>query len=190
MNALDISQWTKAGEYYDSRIQGPIDQIEQISTAIGALADYHGNRASDTDSRALASGVQMEGIIGIGDPGDYFNISAKPGMLTAKVMVTSPAQLGNDWMFDRANLKVEIKLLDSKGSILMTKQGLSMELCDIPKPRYCSMCAGLSYQIPSSGFYYLAVIGVGQGNALAPYPTGFTAYGSKGTYSILATYVT
>ncbi|PZF78473.1 PKD domain-containing protein [Aestuariivirga litoralis] len=126
-------------------------------------------RADDYGSSIYAAapfpgpGGTQDGIIERASDVDVFSISAAAGTFTAAL---SPAGRS-------ANADLVLTLMNSAGAVLATSNPQN------------ALNAAITYQIPATGTYYIAVRGTGQGDPLA---TGYTAYGSVGNFRLTAAY--
>ena len=139
------------------------DDLAKMTTPqfIPYIADDFGNGFGDAAS--LSSGtIFEEGLIERADDVDMFRIKAGAGAFAIDINVDSQSP----------NLNVEATLYNGQGQIIALSNppdslGASLNLFGLPE-----------------GTYYLQVAGVGAGN---PLNTGYSDYGSIGTYSISAT---
>jgi hypothetical protein len=100
--------------------------------------------------------------------GDWFSFISLEGTATLSVAVVSP------WgSFQRANLDVQLAILNSAGAIVTMLNPPSLNLP--------ATVVGL----PAMDRYYVAVQGVGSGD---PATTGYSSYGSKGQYELTVVY--
>lgn len=157
-----LVQWSK-GEYTAANnVQD--DYAVMASYGLPIRADDHGSTpgtataltAQDSGGvRSLAGGGVVE------RPGDtdLFSFSAGAGAssFSAAVATRSP------------NLDLRLELRDAAGSVLASANPTE------------ELVASLSYTLPASGTYHLAVTGVGKGD---PKGTGYSSYGSTGFYAV------
>ncbi|WP_374330512.1 PKD domain-containing protein [Aestuariivirga sp.] len=123
-------------------------------------ADDYGNTIY---TASAFGGGSLDGVIEQASDVDVFSIAASAGTLTATV---SPADRSPD-----ADLM--LTLMDGSGSILASANPQNQ------------LSASVTFPIPATGTYYLAVRGTGQGD---PASTGYSAYGSVGNFRLTASY--
>ena len=109
------------------------------------------------------TGSSVDGVIEQASDVDVFSIAAGAGTLTASV---SPASRSPD-------ADLELTLMDGSGSILATGNPLNQ------------LDASVTFTLPATGTYYLAVRGTGQDD---PASTGYSSYGSVGNFRLTADY--
>ena len=161
----NLVQWSK-GEY--SRPNNTEDDyLVMQKNGVVFAADDHGNSISTatvlppTVSNGLnsftAAGV-IQGPLDI----DFFKFDAAAGTVTINVTpaLTSP------------NLDTLISLKNASGVELAVSNPIE------------ALTSNITVTLPSTGSYYLSVKGTGKGS---PLTTGYSAYGSIGTYSVSIT---
>lgn len=125
-------------------------------------ADDYGNSIY-TATAFPGTGSSVDGVIEQASDVDVFSIAAGAGTLTASV---SPASRSPD-------ADLELTLMDGSGSILATGNPLNQ------------LDASVTFTLPATGTYYLAVRGTGQDD---PASTGYSSYGSVGNFRLTADY--
>jgi hypothetical protein len=172
-----VTQWSK-GEYTNASRPAE-DDVAIIALSAPYIPDDYG------DTTASASWIQSNqiyrGLISSAADVDMFRFPANPGALTITV------QLVPDWVKEfavqapvcRTNLDVLLQVLDSKGVVLATNDSLRTGY------DYCTnLPTNISFAIQSWGTYYIAIRGTGFLQA----DTGYTSYGSIGSYSMTASF--
>jgi PKD repeat protein len=167
-----VSHWSK-GEYTGARNgagTGPVapfqDEVAIIASRVPLLSDDHGNNAATaTDLGAgpltVSGANKVGGIIGSQSDIDYFKFQAGPGAITLNGLVSAASP----------NLKLQLSLFNSAGTLLITNVGGSTGT---------GMGAVLTTTVATNDTYYLKVEGVGQGLPT----TSWNDYGSLGRYAI------
>lgn len=125
-------------------------------------ADDFGNSIY-TASAFPGAGSSVDGVIEQASDVDVFSIAAGAGTLTASV---APASRSPD-------ADLVLTLMDGSGSILATGNPVNQ------------LGASVTFTVPATGTYYLAVRGTGQGD---PAGTGYSSYGSVGNFRLTASY--
>lgn len=156
-----VNQWAK-GEYQDaSSKQDNLAAIANTTSGIPLLADDHGNSSG---AATVTSGlsVSVGGIISGPTDVDVIKVHAGRGNLTItpKVAMVAP------------NLRLQIKVLNSAGTVLGTYVGSGTSGNMAPAP--------ITLNLAAEGFYYIQLDGIGNGTGLTE---GYTDYGSIGYYS-------
>jgi PKD repeat protein len=168
-----VNQWAK-GEYQGAnRTQDNLVAIANTFSGIPLLADDHGNTR---DAATFAPGLSTTagGIISSPTDVDVFRINAGRGnlLITPKVSLFAP------------NLRLQIRVLDSEGTVLGTYLGTGTVGNMAPKP--------IKVTIPTEGMHFIELDGVGNGTGGTPDGTGLTEgysdYGSIGYYSFTASW--
>ena len=161
-----VNQWAK-GEYQGAnRTQDNLVAIANTSSGIPLLPDDHG----DTNAAAtIAPGlsVTVGGVIGTSTDVDMIRINAGRGnlVITPKVSLFAP------------NLRLQIRVLDDKGTVLGTYVGDGTVGNMAPAP--------ITVVIPTEGLHYIELDGIGNGTGVTE---GYTGYGSIGYYSLAASW--
>jgi chitodextrinase len=161
----NLVQWSK-GDYADAN-EKQDDYLVMQQNSLFFDADEAGNTIATaapltpTTLNGLANFQTRATLQGPADT-DVFEISAGLGVLTVigKPQKTSP------------NTDLVITLMDSIGQVLAQNN---------PPNR---LSASLSFTVQTAGKYYVSVRGTGRGD---PFTTGYTDYGSVGTYTLVAT---
>jgi len=170
-----VVQWSK-GEYYDANnteddlaIIASTSKISNVlginvNNGFGYKPDDNGN-TRETAKFLPVNQSLFPKLIERNTDIDYFRIDIAAGkysvVINADIISASP------------NLDVEIQLEDSSGKALVTANPPD------------SLSAKISTTL-SQGTYYLRVRGVNAGNPLVSPPTGYTNYGSIGSYALSA----
>jgi len=159
----DIVQWSK-GEYTDAN--NTQDDLAVIATFIPVAADEFGDTTATATPVAGVS-AEVGGIIATTADVDILKINAGRGdlVITPKVALSSP------------NLRLQIKVLNSTGTVLDTYVGDGTDGNMAPAP--------ITLSLPAEGYYYIQLEGVANGTGVAD---GYSDYGSLGYYSFDATW--
>jgi hypothetical protein len=172
-----VTQWSK-GEYHDA--SNKEDDMAVISRMIPLLPDDVGNVPGA--AAPLANKVVTRGtILGANDV-DVFRITAAPGGLFVRV------QLVPEWAKElpgwakvpvcRTNLDVRIQLANST-RLLGFRNPFPVDATTCP-----GMAASMTYTITEPGAYFIYIRGTSLRNPM----TGYSSYGSVGSYAVTATY--
>lgn len=161
-----VNQWAK-GEYKDATSQQDnLAAITNPGSGIPLLPDDHGNT---TETATLAPGVSANvgGVIGSTNDVDVFRINTGRGnlVITPKVSLVAP------------NLRLQIKVLNSTGTVLGTYEGSGTAGNMAPRP--------ITVALTTEGSYFIQLDGIGNGDGVT---SGYTEYGSIGYYSFTATW--
>ena len=161
-----VNQWAK-GEYKDaSSTQDNLVAIANPASGVPLLADDHGDTpAAATFAPGLS--VTAGGIISTSTDVDMIRINAGRGnlVITPKVSLVAP------------NLRLQIRVLDSAGTVLGTYVGDGTAGKMAP--------AQITVAIPNEGMHYIELDGIGNGAGVTE---GYTGYGSIGYYSLTASW--
>lgn len=164
----NLSQWTK-GEYFNATNAGQ-DDCWYMQTRLGYRADDHGNDVT-TPTPLTLNGMQFSAQGMISEPldTDAFVISSGGGTLSITVQpeVSVAGSLG-------ANLDAQLVVYDQSGAVIASSN----------PPTQVS--ASISITVPA-GLYYAYITPVGAGSPMANPPSGYSVYGSRGTYVISGT---
>lgn len=128
----------------------------------GLRADDHGQTASSATVLETGS-TDLTGLIGSRDDRDTFAFSTSGGVVD---FVAGPAAIG-------PNLDISLTLRDGAGTVVATSNPAA------------TLDASLSTPLPA-GDYTIEIDGVGAGNPSSATPSGYSDYGSIGTYSFSA----
>jgi hypothetical protein len=161
-----VNQWAK-GEYQNaSSTQDNLAAIANASSGVPLLADDHGNTPAAATATSGTS-VSVGGIISGPADVDVIKVHAGRGDLTItpKVALVAP------------NLRLQIKVLDSAGTVLGTYEGAGTSGNMAPAP--------ITLNLPAEGYYFIQLDGIGNGTGVTE---GYTDYGSIGYYSFDATW--
>lgn len=160
----NVSQWSK-GDYFDANNRQ--DDLQIIATRLGYVPDD----AGDTAESAVPFNVDGATLSAVGridrtNDADRFTFTAGTGPVsfTATPFRSATGSHGT-------NLDVRLELYDAQHTLIA--------LADPP----ATAAANLTANVPA-GPYTLRVSGVGSGDPLSSVPTGFTSYGSLGTYRL------
>ncbi|MDX1679483.1 MAG: InlB B-repeat-containing protein [Akkermansiaceae bacterium] len=165
-----VSQWSKNTEYYDgNRTQ---DDFSVISSRIPYRADAHGNDAAGATVLSDAT-VNLSSVIERSGDFDFFVFNTDTGSISFNA--TTYKCESSTW---GSNLDILLELYDSNLNLL-TSVGSNDGDVD----------AALNYSITTAGEYYLAVKPAGCGNPLNSSPSGYTSYGSVGSYTLAGNFV-
>jgi hypothetical protein len=160
-----LTQWSK-GEYANAnQTQDDLAIITNTTENFGYRADEAGNSiAAATNPTIVGASVSFAGIIAQTSDVDVLRFTSGAGNVTFNVdnYVLSP------------NLDIKIELRNGSNAILATHDPLD------------SLDATLTYNLPTSGTYYLFIEGVGVGNVST---TGYSDYASLGQYTVSGTIV-
>jgi len=164
-----LVQWSK-GEYPGAN--NPEDDfavvantISQMTAVNGYLVDDVPNLVAAAKPLAFTSPIHQAGVITSSQDVDVFSFKTKGGPFSITVTPDSP----------EPNLDPSLELLDSSGAVIFQASQSTTTLA-----------ASLVGSLPVAGTYYLAV--KGRGRPASPTITGYTSYGSAGSYTISGTY--
>ncbi len=156
----NVTQWSR-GEYYAAN--NTQDDLAIISSFGCALrADDHGDNTGAATQVGSGTDVTASGVIASADDLDAVSFVAGAGPLTLTV---SPAALGPD-------LDILAKLYGPQGELVAESNPAG------------ALGANVSATV-SEGRYVLVISGTGVGTPLAATPTGYTNYGSLGSWTLL-----
>ena len=164
-----VNQWSK-GEYANAN--NTVDEISAISVYLNFIADDV--QDSFINATLLQNGISFDGIINNRTDVDMYKLNLNNGSLNITTAVTSLLP----------TLKVGMTLYNSSFSIIATNN------INIASNSSGNMDASISYNVTSSGLYYLKIAGVGgdgldnSGNPV----TSFNDYGSIGRYKVTGTW--
>ena len=158
-----VNQWSK-GEYKDANnsTQDDLVAIANTFSGIPLLADDHGDTVAAATATSGTS-VSVGGIISGPADVDVIKVHAGRGDLTITPKVARVAP----------NLRLQIKVLDSAGTVLGTYEGAGTSGNMAPAP--------ITLNLPTEGYYYIQMDGIGNGTGVTE---GYTDYGSVGYYSL------
>lgn len=158
-----ITQWSR-GEYNNAN--NTQDDLAVMLTR-GAVyrPDDHGNSTgAATPLTSEISALAVGGVIGRSNDIDFFRVDAAGGQLA---VTASPSPRG-------ANLRIEVKLYNSAGTLLQTATAADTSAGTQPVTLTRSVGAGA---------HFISIDGIGNGNAA----TGYTDYASLGQYDLSVT---
>lgn len=162
----NFTQWSK-GDYY--RANNTEDDLAIISAKTGFAADDAAATLGNANSLVVSDG---------GFLGDGFFIGANADVDLHRIVIDQASVTINAESFKvpasasfGSNLGIQLELLSSAGNLVAAaaSQGQST--------------ATISTSV-ATGTYYIRVAGTSNGSPLASTPTGFTSYGSMGSYKI------
>jgi len=160
-----LTQWSR-GDYYNANRPWQ-DDLATIAGKTGYRPDTHGNNAILATEMPLAgSGFSEQGIILAPDDLDVFAIPSGGGELSISVEPYR-ADAGT-W---GGNLDAELILYDESGSVVASSN----------PPTAAS--ASVSVTVPA-GNYFAYVSPVGAGSPMSTSPSGYSAHGSRGGYTV------
>lgn len=162
----NVSQWSK-GEYYRATLTNQ-DDLAIIAGKAPYRADDHGNTNTSATLLTPTNGtITTSGLISLNTDVDVFSFSAGAGSisLTAFPYRCASGTYGG-------NLDIHARLYNSTGALVTASNPTN------------STRAFINYTAPAPGTYYLHIGNTGVGNPTNATPTGYTAYGSLGQYSI------
>ncbi|MFN8508306.1 MAG: pre-peptidase C-terminal domain-containing protein [Dehalococcoidia bacterium] len=164
-----ISQWSR-GEYtYANNTEDDLAVIQ--ANGLSYRADDHGDSTGTATALGGSGSLSASGVISTAADVDYFSFTAAAGALS---VTATPASVA-------PNLDILFELRNSAGTVLTsTNPAAAMTNNDTAT----GLGATISYSLPSTGTYYLAVSGVGSGDAASG---GYSDYASLGQYSLSGT---
>ena len=159
-----VSQWSQ-GEYFDAN--NPQDQVGIIAGKLSFRTDY-GSNTITTAIPLSTNGIMLSGagVIVRNNDVDYYSFSNSYPQIQLSVSPVRPAEMPwND------PLDLAVDLLDSNGTVISHFDSPLRTDVDatIPLPQ---------------GNYYMRVFGSGAGSPMSNSPTGYTTYGSLGSYNV------
>ena len=171
-----VSQWSR-GEYYgflNPQGQTPLDDFALMASKTGYVPDEVGNDTASavplvTDG---STSVSVTGMVGPNGDVDMFSMDVTSGVVNLTVYPYPMDAAGND-PYHGANLDILVSLYNAAGELIGSYN---------PADKLWAALTGVS--LPAPGRYYLSVQGTGVGTPLANPPSGYTAYGSVGRYTI------
>ncbi len=172
-----VTQWSKGDYSGATNIEDDLSIIITFN-GFGFRPDDHADNSTDATSltvtdagngRLAASG---SGVIG-GPSGDLddFTFVSGPGQINFTLRSDPPST--GYYAVHRPNLNVDARLYAANGTLLASAIGVQT----VP----------LSATVPG-GRYFLAVSGTGAGYPFTPPPSGYSRYGSLGSYDIAGTF--
>ena len=165
-----IAQWSK-GEYLNANnLQDDLATI--VANGAPLMADDAPNLGSGSAAAGPATGGNVAGVVTTDADSDVFEISASAGSATFTV---TPAP-------NSPNLDAGLTLLDASFTALASSDPPS---ASTSQDTASGLGASITFVLPTSGKYYLAVDGRG---VLNPLNTGYSGYGSLGAYTLGGTF--
>jgi Metallo-peptidase family M12B Reprolysin-like len=156
----ELTQWSRNTYPNADNPQDDLAIISSAANGFGYRADDYGNTTSTAkllDTALQANLNTTFGVIGRNTDSDYFRFVADPG----------PATINVTALFVGPDLDVRADLYNASGALIATYNPLN------------AIDVSIATFLPYSGTYYLRVSG-----ASLPGPTGYTNYGSLGSYTI------
>ncbi len=165
----NLSQWSK-GEYY--RANNSEDDLAMISGKLGYIADDYGDSSGSATAVTIGTGstFSITGRVERTDDSDVFSVAISSNVLLQVFIHT----LRLDANTRGSNLDALLELRDSS-DLLISSNNYELEVS-----------AGIEAEL-APGTYYLYVKPVGTGSPLSNPPTGYTSYGSLGSYVLEGT---
>ena len=165
----NVFQWSK-GEYFNAN--NPQDDLAIIAARLNTRSDDHaGTDASATPLTTNGPTVQQRGSIETTGDGDTFTFSTAGGPASLRI-TPNP----NELTTNKVALDVVAELRDAAGALVVRS-----DPADVTS-------ATIDATLPA-GTFFLRVSGTGVGTPLANPPSGYTSYGSVGSYVITGTLV-
>lgn len=160
-----VTHWSQGEYQYADNDEDDIAIIASASNGFGFRDDDHGNTPSMATSLQIDSNDVLaednQGVISTEDDVDYFGFSmSESGTIDLDIQPWDTIP----------NLDIRCRLYDSLGNVITSvdPNGLPAAITDTL----------------STGTYYLAIDGVGEGD---PFTDGYSDYGSQGFYAISGT---
>ncbi len=160
-----VSQWSK-GEYKTANNKQD-DFVVMQSNGAPLVADDYADKPAGAEFLGAAFPVEAEGIISFAKDVDYFKFNAGVGPLTITV---APAP-------ESPNLDIAAQLTTVKNKSIAKVNPVSTQVSPSVS---AGMDAVITTTIATQGTFVLKVEGTGNGNG----STGYTDYGSVGTYTV------
>lgn len=162
-----VSQWSK-GEYYDANNME--DDLAIMAGHLSYRPDDNGNGpATATTLTPTGNAISATGVIEQNTDVDYFRLTLGGGAVSITATPFRSTQYTNG-----GNLDIRLRLLDANNAVVGTANPT-----DETRAVLTASVAG--------GIYYLEVAPVGTGTPLNNPPSGYTAYGSLGQYTVTGT---
>jgi autotransporter-associated beta strand protein len=159
-----ISQWSK-GEYTNANNTQDDLAVMRNNGAVYRPDDHGGTTGTASKLSSESSTALIDGVIERNTDLDFFRIEAAGGSLSVNA---TPAPRG-------ANLKLEVKLYNSGGTLLQTATAADTSAGTQPVTLNRTVSAGV---------FFISVDGIGSGD---PLTTGYTDYASLGQYNVTVT---
>lgn len=162
-----VSQWSK-GEYYGAN--NTEDDLAIMAGHLTYRIDDCGNTpATATPLTPTGNAISATGLIEQNTDVDCFRLTLGGGSVNITATPFRSAQYTNG-----GNLDIRLRLIDGNGAVIAT-----VDPTDETRAVLTATVAG--------GTYYLEVAPVGNGTPLNNPPSGYTAYGSLGQYTLTGT---
>lgn len=157
--STSVSQWSR-GDYAGAT--NPFqDDLAVIGQTLNPMPFDHPVDQASAETLAVGD-VAMGTLVNAADRA-WYKFEASSGRATFRGSVSS---LG-------PNLKLGLSIVDAQGTVLATSSTTA-----------ATLAANLTFNLPTTGTYYLVVDGIGYLDA----DTGFTDYASLGRYSVTGTW--
>lgn len=165
----NVSQWTK-GDYFNAN--NTQDDFAVMQAKVGLAADEAGD-TTGTAAAASTNGdsISNTGIISSSADVDLYSFSTAAGSISLAVN-TYRVSTGTHG----GNADLQLELLDAGGSVVATNDPAG------------DTNASLSENV-AAGTYFARITPKGDGTPLADPPSGYTAYGSAGQYTLTGTII-
>ncbi len=164
----NMTQWSKASEYYDGN--QPQDDLSIIAARLGYRPDDHGT-SFGTASALVNPLVKVPGVIENTQESDHFKFTTETGIITFDA---------NSYRCDSgvwgSNLDIKLELYDEFLNLMATSNPLD------------DTDASIKIFVPK-GTYHVVVKPTDAGNPLNASPTGYTLYGSLGSYTLTGLFI-
>ncbi|MFM7736635.1 MAG: hypothetical protein ACKPBU_11735 [Alphaproteobacteria bacterium] len=164
-----ILHWSR-GEYPGASNKSN-DYLTMAYHGVAARTDDHGN--SGTSATPLSPGVATDGVIATQADVDAFSFSTSGGSVT---VTAAPAAWSR-------NLDLSLTLLRDDGSVVATADPSTIDAATGGSAAVLAAMGASITRTLAAGSFVVLVDGVGAGDPLA---TGYTDYGSIGSYAIVA----
>ncbi|WP_221032057.1 immunoglobulin domain-containing protein [Actomonas aquatica] len=165
----NVSQFTK-GDYFNAN--NPQDDFVQITSHIAYATDEAGSTTGTAAAAPVTdSAIALTGVISSASDLDVFAVTTAAGDISFAVDAITAASGTRG-----ANLDLKLELLDSSGQVVASHAPNG------------ALDAALTYSA-TAGDYFIRISGDGDGSPLSDPPTGYTAYGSAGQYTLTGTIV-
>lgn len=166
----NVSQWSK-GDYYVANNKAQ-DDFAVIAGKLSYRPDEAGATTTAAATRGIGAGtVSLSGVLAHVADVDVVAFNAGAGAVTLNVatLVAASGTRGG-------NADVKLELLDAAGTVLAT--------ADPAETTGASLTRTLA-----AGLHYVRLTPSGTGDPFSSSPTGYTAYGSAGQYTLTGNFV-
>ena len=164
---MQLAQWSK-GEYAGAD-RANEDDLAVLAKSLGYRFDDHGN-TTPTATQLVGSG-ETSGFVGANDPVDVFMVDVFAGGIDARVTPSSSA----------SNLFASVTVRNADGAVVATDTPTAVVAAGSGQRR-ADWAAHVAAVVPD-GRYTIEVRPAGLGTP----STGFSAYGSHGSYRLAVT---